>query len=55
VITFVQVVLLVGALCGGGLAFDLLEKGNNAGGIGSGVLAVIGLGVVVALELLVKK
>ena len=37
-ITFVQVVLIIGALCGGAFAFDLLEKGNNAGGIGSDVL-----------------
>jgi uncharacterized membrane protein len=55
VITFVQVALIVGAISGGGYAFEMLEKGNNAGGIGSGILAIIGLAGVVALELYVKK
>lgn len=54
-ITFVQVVLIIGALCGGAFAFDLLEKGNNAGGIGSDVLAVARLALVVTLELKVKR
>lgn len=54
-ITFVQVVLIIGALCGGAYAFDLLEKGNNVGGLGSGALAVVGLAIVVALELTVKR
>lgn len=54
-ITFVQVVLIAGALCGGAYAFELLERDNTAAGLGSGVFALVGLGAVVALELLVKR
>ena len=54
-ITFVQVVLILGALCGGAYAFELIERGSAATGLGSGALAVVSLGVVVALELLVKR
>lgn len=55
-ITAVQCLLIVGALCGGGLAFDLYEKkGNNVGGTLSAVFAFLGLAGVVALELLVKS
>lgn len=54
-ITFVQVVLIIGALCGGGLAFDLFEKQVVAGGIACTIFAFVGLGAVVALELLVKR
>lgn len=54
-IEFVQVVLLVGAVCGGGLALDLFEKSNIAGGLTAGILAIVGLAGVVAIELLVKR
>lgn len=54
-ITFVQVALIVGALGGGGLAFDLFEKNNNAGGVSCGILAIVGISIVVALELFVKR
>jgi hypothetical protein len=55
VITFVQCALIAGALCGGGLAFDLFPKGNNVGGIASTVFAFVGLAGVVALELFVVR
>lgn len=54
-ITFVQVALIVGALCGGGLAFDLFEKNAAVAGIACTIFAFLGLGGVVALELLVKR
>lgn len=54
-ITTVQCLLIVGALCGGGLAFDLFEKNNNVGGTVSGILALIGLAGVIAIELLIKR
>lgn len=53
-ITTVQVLLIAGALCGGGLAFDLFEKNSTVGGIACTIFALVGLGGVVALELLVK-
>lgn len=53
-ITAVQCLLIAGALCGGGLAFDLFPKGNNVGAIASVIFAFAGLGAVIALELLVK-
>lgn len=54
-ITFVQLALLLGALCGGGLAFDLLEKGQSLGGFASGFLAVVGLAGVVVIEITLKR
>lgn len=54
-ITAVQCLLILGALCGGGLAFDLFPKGNNVGAIASTVFAFVGLGAVITLELLVKR
>lgn len=54
-ITTVQCLLIVGALCGGGLAFDLFEKSNNVGGTVSAILALVGLAGVVIIELLLKR
>lgn len=54
-IAWVQVVLLVGAVCGGGLAFNLFDKDSYAGGIASAILAFAGLAGIVALELLVVR
>lgn len=54
-ITFVQCVVLVGAVCGGGLAIDLFEKNNNVGGTLCAILTFVGLTVVVAIELTIKR
>lgn len=54
-ITFVQCALIVGAIGGGGLSFDLFERGNVRGGFLAGFLAIVGLAGVVTLELLVKR
>jgi len=54
VITVVQCLLIAGALCGGGFGFDCFEKDKNVAGIASVIFAFVGLGGVVALELLVK-
>jgi hypothetical protein len=54
-ITTVQVLLIAGALCGGGLAFDLFEKNNKVSGIACTIFTFVGLAGVVALELLVKR
>lgn len=54
-IDVVQVALLVGAVCGGGLAFDLFEKNSTLGGIVCAIFAFLGLAGVVAIELLVKR
>lgn len=54
-ITFVQVMLLLGSLLGGTYAFELFEKNATAGAIACVIFALIGLAGVVALELIVKR
>lgn len=53
-ITAIQCLLIAGALCGAGTAFDLFPQGNNVGGIACTVAALVGLAGVVALEVWVK-
>jgi hypothetical protein len=55
VITFVQVVLLLGGLLGGAYAFEAFEKNQVAVGAWSGTFALLGLASVVTLELLIKR
>lgn len=54
-ITTIQCLLIAGAVCGGGLAFDRFEKERVTTGIASAIFAFAGLAGVITLELLVKR